>query len=112
MSEHPKEEKRSTKFYAWVTITIVGILVAGSGFVFKLTEFIKIAQTRDAEGFALVPVTIYFCVTGGFLCLFIWNYMRGGFDNVEAPKYELLKRNEEIDAHDAKFLNGTANHSS
>lgn len=108
MNDGPKQKKRSTKFYIWVAVTIVGILAAGSGFIFKLTEFIKVAQTKDAEGFALVPVTIYFCVTAGFLCLFIWNYMRGGFDNVEAPKYDMLKRHEEIDAHDEQLIHGTA----
>jgi len=92
--------KRSKKFLVWVGVTVVGIMVAGAGFVFKLTEFIKVAQNRDAESFAIVPVATYFCVTAGFICLFIWNYLRGGFHDVEGPKYEMLRRHEEIDKHD------------
>jgi hypothetical protein len=94
------------KFRLWVGVVVVGILVAGSGFVFKLTEFIKVARNHDAESFALVPVVMYFLVTGGFICVFIWNYLRGGLENVEAPKYELLKRHEEIDRHDAAWSDG------
>lgn len=95
-------ERRRTplKFKVWVGITILGILTAGAGFLFKLTEFIKVAQNKDAESFAIVPVATYFCVTAGFICLFIWNYLRGGFHDVEAPKYEMLRRHEEIDRHD------------
>ena len=99
---HPEhqEPKKGKKFWIWVGIVALGLLAAGSGFVFKLTEFIKVAQNKEAESFAVVPVVTYFCVTAGFICLFIWNYLRGGFDNIERPKYEMLERDEEIDRHD------------
>ena len=99
MSDETKPQ-RTTKFYVWVGITVLGLLVAGAGFVFKLVEFIKVAMTGDAGGFALVPVVTYFLVTAGFICVFMWNYLRGGLHNVEQPKFDMLKRNEEIDRHD------------
>jgi len=100
MTEEHTPDKRGTKFWIWVAVVALGLLAAGSGFVFKLTEFIKVAQNKEAESFAIVPVVTYFCVTGGFICLFIWNYLRGGFNNVERPKYDMLERHEEINRHD------------
>ena len=82
MNVERNEPKRGRVFWIWVGVVALGILVAGSGFVFKLTEFIKVAQNKEAESFAIVPVVTYFLVTGGFICLFIWNYLRGGFDNI------------------------------
>ena len=100
MNVERNEPKRGRVFWIWVCVVALGILVAGSGFVFKLTEFIKVAQNKEAESFAIVPVVTYFLVTGGFICLFIWNYLRGGFDNIEKPKYDMLERHEEINRHD------------
>lgn len=96
--EPSKREQR--RFRLWVIVVTIGLVVAGSGFVFKLVEFIRVAQNQDAEGFAVVPVVIYFCVTSGFICVFIWNYLRGGLRDVEKPKYRLLERHDEIDRHD------------
>jgi|WetSurSiteA1Bulk_404760.scaffolds.fasta_scaffold117653_2 hypothetical protein len=100
MPEATHEAPRSKRHWVWVGVVALGMLTAASGFVFKLAEFIKVVQTGDAEGFAVVPVATYFCVTAGFVCLFIWNYLRGGFHDVERPKYDMLERHEEIDRHD------------
>ena len=100
MSASHTVERRTRRYWVWVGVVILGLLAAGGGFVFKLAEFIKVAQTGEAEGFAVVPVVTYFCVTAGFVCLFIWNYLRGGFHDVERPKYDMLQRHEEIDRHD------------
>ena len=100
MPETTHAEPRGKRYWVWVGVVALGLLAAGSGFVFKLTEFIKVVKTGEAEGFAVVPVVTYFCVTAGFVCLFIWNYLRGGFHDVERPKYDMLERHEEIDRHD------------
>lgn len=93
----PQEQRR---FRIWVIVVTLGMMIAGSGFVFKLVEFIRVAQSQDAEGFAVVPVVTYFLVTSGFICVFIWNYLRGGLRDVEKPKYRLLERHDEIERHD------------
>ncbi len=102
MINHVKspEMRSRRRFRTWVVVVTLGLLAAGSGFVFKLVEFIRVAQNQDAEGFAVVPVVIYFLVTSGFICVFIWNYLRGGLRDIEKPKYRLLERHDEIDRHD------------
>jgi hypothetical protein len=102
MSEQERvpSAKEQRHFRIWVIVVTLGLMVAGSGFVFKLVEFIRVAQNQDAEGFAVVPVVMYFLVTSGFICVFIWNYLRGGLRDVEKPKYKLLERHDEIDRHD------------
>lgn len=102
MNEREKvpSAKEQRRFRIWVIVVTLGLMVAGSGFIFKLVEFIRVAQNQDAEGFAVVPVVMYFLVTSGFICVFIWNYLRGGLRDVEKPKYKLLERHDEIDRHD------------
>ena len=102
MIEQPKQPtpQEQRRFRLWVIVITLGMMVAASGFVFKLVEFIRVAQNQDAEGFAVVPVVTYFLVTSGFICVFIWNYLRGGLRDVEKPKYRLLERHEEIERHD------------
>lgn len=102
MSDEEKQQTRQEqrRFRFWVIVVTLGMMVAGSGFIFKLVEFIRVAQNQDAEGFAVVPVVTYFLVTSGFICVFIWNYLRGGLRDVEKPKYKLLERHEEIERHD------------
>lgn len=102
MTEHvnPPSAQEQRRFRIWVVVVTLGMMIAGSGFVFKLVEFIRVAQSQDAEGFAVVPVVTYFLVTSGFICVFIWNYLRGGLRDVEKPKYRLLERHDEIERHD------------
>ena len=44
-----------------------------------------------------VPVTIYFVVAAGWLCLLCWSFVSGQFKDVEEPKYEMLRLEEEYE---------------
>jgi len=81
----------------YMGIAIVATFVAGGAFVYKIAEFIHTLESPDVEGFVTVPVTVYFIVAAGYLCLLVWSWMRGDFERIEEPKYEMLERELEYE---------------
>src|SRR5262245_49381471 len=61
-------DSRRAKVLLWASM-IFGILVAGVAFAYKLAEFIFTLNSSSVQGFADVPVTIYFIVAAGWLAL-------------------------------------------
>ncbi len=88
--------------FLWI-FSVFMVLVAGSGFLFKLIEFIVTAtsQGKDALSSFLLPVLNYLLVAAGFFCLFLWAYFRGQFRDLEAAKYRMLELNAEVDRMEA-----------
>ena len=80
----------------WIAM-IVGTIVAGTAFVYKIAEFIFTLNSNDVQGFADVPVTIYFVVAAGWLCLLVWCFVSGQFTDVEQAKFEMLEMEEEYE---------------
>jgi thiosulfate reductase cytochrome b subunit len=76
---------------------IFGIFAAGIAFVYKIAEFIFTLNSMEVQGFADVPVTIYFVVAAGWLLLLVWCFLSGQFKNVEEPKFEMLRMEEEYE---------------
>ncbi|MFO0763014.1 MAG: hypothetical protein U0359_41645 [Byssovorax sp.] len=76
---------------------IFGIFVAGIAFVYKIAEFIFTLNGNEVKGFADVPVTVYFVVAAGWLCLLVWCFVSGKFTDVEATKYEMLEMEAEYE---------------
>jgi hypothetical protein len=73
---------------------ILGTIAAGLAFIYKIAEFIFTLKSDAVQGFADVPVTTYFVVASGWLCLLVWSYLTGQFDGVEDVKCELLELEE------------------
>jgi nitrogen fixation-related uncharacterized protein len=73
------------------------LLFGGGGFLFKFAEFLRNALSGETVGFALVPVVIYLTVAVGFGALLAWAALSGQFRDIEAPKYRMLEREEEMD---------------
>ena len=96
-AKKPRSPK-SGRWFLWIFGPTV-IVVAGTAFIFKLTEFILVATNEgpDAMGTFLIPVMNYLLVAAGFLCLFLWAYFTGQYRDVEAPKYRMLEMQAEID---------------
>lgn len=78
------------------------VVLAGAGFVFKLVEFIATFQEDPSQSFALMPVVTYLAVAAGFFCLLSWSVLSGHFRDMEAPKYDMLEREKELDREDAE----------
>jgi len=82
----------------WLFSAIL-LVTAGSAFIMKLIDFIITATTDGANALAsfLIPVLNYLLVATGFVCLFLWAWVKGHFRNVEAPKYRMLQMQRQID---------------
>jgi hypothetical protein len=90
---HPARPER---ILLWAAM-VIGIFAAGVAFIYKIAEFIFTLNESSVQGFADVPVTIYFVVAGGWLSLLVWCFVSGQFKNVEEPKYEMLRLEEEYE---------------
>ena len=84
---------RPERILLWIAM-IGGTFIAGVAFVYKIAEFIFTLNSNEVQGFADVPVTIYFVVAAGWLCLLVWSYVSGQFTDVERAKVEMLEMEE------------------
>jgi hypothetical protein len=84
---------RPERILLWAAM-IGGVAVAGIAFVYKIAEFIFTLNSDSVQGFADVPVTIYFVVATGWLLLLVWCFLCGKFRDVVEAKYEMLRMEE------------------
>ncbi len=82
----------------WVSM-IVGVVFGGTAFAYKIVEFMFTLSEPESRGFAEVPVTVYFFVAGGWLCLLAWCFATGQFNDLEQAKYDMLEMEEEYERH-------------
>jgi hypothetical protein len=80
------------------TAMIVGLVLGGSAFAYKVVEFLFTLSAPEVRGFAEVPVTVYFFVAGGWLCLLGWSFATGKLHNLEQSKLEMLEKEAEYEA--------------
>lgn len=84
------------KVLLWA-VMIVGIGLSGIAFVYKIAEFLFTLGGTEVQGFAEVPVTVYFVVAAGWLSLLVWCYVTRQFVDVERSKYEMLEMEAEYE---------------
>jgi thiosulfate reductase cytochrome b subunit len=87
---------RRGKLLLWGSM-IVGIFAAGVAFAYKLAEFIFTLNSNSVQGFADVPVTVYFVVAAGWLVLLAWSYVTGKFKDIESSKWDMLRQETEYE---------------
>ena len=76
----------------------IGVLViAGLGFVFKMTEFGMTIVKDDIEGFGGAAVAIYLLGMLPMLFLNLWAVFTGRFRDIERPKYRMFELDQEIE---------------
>ena len=97
-----RQQKRGQRML-WVSM-IVGVVVGGVAFVYKIVEFMFTLSAPEAQGFAEVPVAVYFCVAAGWLFLLVWCFATGKFDNLEQVKFDMLAREAELEAEDERYI--------
>lgn len=91
------------KAMIWTSFVIIGVLAAGLGFVFKLIEFSRTIADPDVGNFALMPVTVYLACAIGFAFLLIWNFLKGGFRNIEEQKFDIFELDKQITDLDKNY---------
>lgn len=84
------------------TVAVVGfavavLVVAGLGFVYKMTEFAQTIVKDDVEGFGAVAVSIYLIGMVPIVFLTLWAVLTGRFRDIERPKFRLLELDREIE---------------
>ncbi len=87
-----------------VLLLIAGlILIPGAyGFIEKLVQFIRALSIDRGVDFTLVPVSNYLFVAAGMACMLVWATLHGMFRDVEGPKFDMLEREQELDARDGR----------
>jgi nitrogen fixation-related uncharacterized protein len=83
------------------TVAVVGfsaavLLIAGLGFVYKMTEFALTIVKDDIEGFGAVAIAIYLIGMLPIVFLTLWAVCTGRFRDVERPKYRMLELNADL----------------
>lgn len=74
------------------------------GFGSKLVEFIALVR-GDIDGiFAISPVANYLLASTGFFFLLLWATINGMFHDIEAPKYDLLEHEEQLDREEQQAV--------
>jgi hypothetical protein len=77
----------------WIAM-IVGIVSAGTAFVYKIAEFMFTLSSDEVPGFADMPVTLYFIVATGWLAILAWCFLTGKFTDMEKAKWEMIEKEE------------------
>ncbi|RMD99085.1 MAG: hypothetical protein D6812_12230 [Deltaproteobacteria bacterium] len=85
-------DRRVRLVFIWSLL--IGIILSGVAFALKVTEFIYTMSSEEAKGFADVPVTVYFFIAAGWLCLLVWCFLTGKFKEMEREKYDLIELEE------------------
>jgi hypothetical protein len=99
--EQPRESSLSSRVRNWLTLGLAVLILVPSllGFGTKFLEFIQV-YNGDVDGmFAIGPILNYLLASGGFLLLLVWATLDGMFHDIEQPKYDLLTREEWLDAN-------------
>lgn len=88
---------RGPRRWLFWTVTMLGLGGAGVAFVYKIAEFLFTMSSTEVQGFADVPVTVYFVVATGWLCLLVWCFVSGKFTDLERAKYDFLAKEAEYE---------------
>lgn len=74
------------------------ILIPGAyGFIEKIIQFFRTLGLERGADFTLIPITNYFFVAAGMACLLLWAIIQGMFRDIEAPKFDMLEREAQLD---------------
>jgi hypothetical protein len=75
----------------------LGVVAAGIAFAYKIAEFLFTLTADEVQGFADVPVTVYFAVAAGWLALLVWSFFTGKLTDVESAKTDFLRKEAEYE---------------
>jgi thiosulfate reductase cytochrome b subunit len=79
------------------TLMVVGVVSAGIAFAYKIAEFLFTITADEVQGFADVPVVVYFAVAAGWLALLVWSFLTGKLRDMEDAKSDFLRKEEEYE---------------
>jgi uncharacterized membrane protein YhaH (DUF805 family) len=80
-----------------IGFAVIVLVIAGLGFVFKMSEFATTIVKDEIEGFGTVAVGIYLVGMVPIVFLTLWAVTTGRFRDIERPKLRLLELDREIE---------------
>ncbi len=87
---------RTRRIVMWTMFVLI-LIPSGLGFLDKLVQFFRTLAADRGGGFTLLPISNYLLVSAGMFCLLAWAIAHGMFRDVEAPKYTMLERENELE---------------
>ena len=78
-------------------LVVAGVVSAGIAFAYKIAEFLFTLTADEVQGFADVPVVVYFAVAAGWMALLAWSFFTGKLRDVEDAKNDFLEKEEEYE---------------
>ncbi len=98
-AEKHSKRKPATSWAGWVTLgfAVVILIPSGFGFVAKFFEFAATFREDPSGAFAITPMLNYLLASIGFMLLLIWATWNGMFRDIEQPKFDLLRREAQLD---------------
>ena len=93
----PGRRRRSARRVVVLGFAVVVLLVAGLGFVYKMTEFTMTIVNDDIAGFGAAAVSVYLIGLLPLLFLTLWAVFTGRFRDIEEPKFRMLELDREIE---------------
>jgi nitrogen fixation-related uncharacterized protein len=102
---------RKRSMWSLQSIVAVGfavaiLVIAGFGFVYKMTEFAMTIVKDDVEGFGAAAVSLYLMGLLPIVFLNLWAILSGRFRDIERPKYRMFELDREIDRAEARHAHG------
>jgi hypothetical protein len=82
------------------------LVIAGFGFVYKMTEFALTIIKEDVEGFGAAAVGLYLMGMLPIVFLTLWAVLTGRFRDIERPKYRMFELEQEIEGAEARPAHG------
>ena len=86
--------RRSMVVFAFAIVVMV---VAGTSFLYKMTEFAMTIVKDDVEGFGAVAVATYLIGMLPIVFVTLWAVVSGKFADIERPKFRLFELDREIE---------------
>ena len=71
--------------------SIAVMVIAGTAFIYKMTEFAMTIVKDDIEGFGAVAVATYLIGMLPIVFVTLWAAFAGKFRDIERPKFRLLE---------------------
>jgi hypothetical protein len=86
--------RRTLVVFAFAVIVMV---VAGTSFVYKMTEFAVTIARDEVQGFGAVAIATYLIGMLPLVFLTLWAVLTGKFSDIERPKLRMFELDREIE---------------
>jgi hypothetical protein len=89
--------ERAVRNAAVIGFAVAVLLVAGVGFIYKMTEFAATIANDEVEGFGALAVGTYLIGVVPIVFLTLWAVFTGKFRDIERPKFRMFELDREIE---------------